>query len=191
MEPSLIMRTEASHVLNFLIYIQNIYLNQNRRDAYKFPYYSSEIRFTEDFEKKFSHLWVDMLHRVSDHKSNGTKVFYEENDLFYKCLFEQSSDSLEEYSEIHKSFQAWWGSFAGHFAVERSIDEKSAKLYRELTDVLSQKGFDAKIEWNVSLIYDECVLSNVMCSSYFAVMPIGDFFVNHKELVPKIQKCMD
>ena len=40
MENSLVMETDTSFTLNFLIYLQNIYLNQNRNeDDLRFPYF--------------------------------------------------------------------------------------------------------------------------------------------------------
>lgn len=60
MKSTLEIKTEASYSLNFLIYIQNIFLNQNSsKEQYKFPYiYSkSTFEFEEDFENRFRSLW--------------------------------------------------------------------------------------------------------------------------------------
>ncbi|MGE8081379.1 hypothetical protein [Peribacillus loiseleuriae] len=191
MENSLLMRTEAPYALNFLIYIQNIYLNQNRNEEeLRFPYYPSKVAFKEEFDLDYKNLWDKVSQRISDHHSNGVKIFYEEKDLFYQSLFVNNSDSLKEFNEIYKSFKVWWGSFAGHFAVERSIDEKCEKLYVELASSLTQKGIEPQKELSISLVYDECLLVNLEVFSYFAILPIKDFFVKHNELAPKLQKCI-
>ncbi|MGE8081478.1 hypothetical protein [Peribacillus loiseleuriae] len=191
MENSLLIRTEAPYTLNFLIYTQNIYLNQNRNEEeLRFPYYPSKVAFKEEFDLDYKNIWDKVSQRISDHHSNDVKIFYEEKDLFYQSLFVNNSDSLKEFNEIYKSFKVWWGSFAGHFAVERSIDEKGEKLYVELASSLTQKGIEPQKELSISLVYDECLLVNLEVSSYFAILSIKDFFVKYNELVHKLQKCI-
>ncbi|GKU84063.1 hypothetical protein [Niallia sp. NCCP-28] len=54
MENTLEMRIEASFSLNFLVYIQNIYINQNQnKDQLKFPYIALKYEFPKDFEKRY------------------------------------------------------------------------------------------------------------------------------------------
>ncbi|MDA7027522.1 hypothetical protein PJ311_13095 [Bacillus sp. CLL-7-23] len=55
MENSFVMVTDAPVSLNFLIYIQNIFLNQKRQEL-RFPYLSTRIVFKEDFELKYKEL---------------------------------------------------------------------------------------------------------------------------------------
>ena len=48
MENSLIMKTDTSFALNFLIYLQNIFLNQNRnQEDLKFPYLSTKMIYSQ------------------------------------------------------------------------------------------------------------------------------------------------
>lgn len=191
MENSLLMRTEATYALNFLIYIQNIYSNQNcNEENLRFPYYPSKFVFKEEFELEFKDLWDNVSQRISDHHRNDQKIFYEEKDLFYQSLFVDNSNSLKNFNEIYKSYKVWWDSFVGHFAVERSIDEKVEMIYVELAKSLTQKKIVPQKELSISLIYDECLLVNSEVSSYFAVLPIKDFYVNYHELVPRLQKCI-
>ncbi|MDQ0153951.1 hypothetical protein [Robertmurraya andreesenii] len=89
------------------------------------------------------------------------------------------------------TFKVWWGSFAGQFAVERTTDEKVESLYRDLAYSLQKKWIEPFKALHISLLYDECVLVNANTSSYFAVLPIRDFFVAYKELVPRLQGCFD
>ncbi|MGP4038530.1 hypothetical protein ACTWP4_01280 [Gracilibacillus sp. D59] len=192
MENSLLMRAEVTYSLNFLIYIQNIYLNQNRSEGeLRFPYYRSAISFKEEFALNFKNVWDEISQRVSDHPSNGLKIFAEEKDLFYQSLFIKNPDSLKEFHEIYKSFKVWWDSFIGHFALERSIDEKGQELYKELATALTQRRIQPQKELDISLVYDECLLVNLDISSYFAVVPIKDFFFKYNDLVSELQKCID
>lgn len=189
MENSLFMRTEAPYTLNFLIYIQNIYYNQYRqKEDFKFPCYPSQITFKEEFEVEFRSLWDKLSQKIAEHPRNDMKLFYDEKDLFYLSLFVNHSDSLKDFNNIYESFKVWWGSFAGRFAIERSIDEKEEKLYVELAQFLSEKGIVPKKALEISLIYDDCLLVTLEVSSYFAVIPIKNFFVKYHEVVSKLQK---
>ena len=189
MGSSLLMCTEAPFSLNFLIYIQNIFLNQkNSKDEYRYPYIPlKNIVFKEEFEFHFKKLWDEVLQRLADNRLNDQKIFYEDKDLFYQSLFVDSAVDLEEYNEIYQSFIVWWGSFAGRFTIERSIDEPSYELYVALVNSLKQKEIVPKKQFNISLIYDECLLGDCEVSSYFAVIPIRDFFIKSKDLLAKLQ----
>jgi hypothetical protein len=191
MKNLLVMRAEATYALNFLIYIQNLYLNQySSEEGHKFPCFPLNIAFREDFELKFKDLWDDVSHRIFDNHSNDMKIVYEEKDLFYQSLFVNNSNSLKEYNEIYKTFKVWWDSFAGRFSIERSIDEKIQKLYEELANTLVRERIEPQKELSISLIYDECVLVNLDVSSYFIILSIKDFFIKYKKLVPKLQECI-
>ncbi|MEK3817531.1 hypothetical protein MKY20_00025 [Cytobacillus sp. FSL W8-0315] len=191
MENSLIMKTDTSFALNFLIYLQNIFLNQNRnQEDLKFPYLSTKMMFKEDFELKYKELWNEVSQRISDDNKIDVKIFYEEKDLFYQRLFVIDADTLMDFNETYKTFEVWWNSFAGRFSIERSIDEMGQKLYWDLANLLVQKRIKPQKELNISLIYDECLLADAQVSSYFAVLPTRDFFAKYKELVSKLEVCI-
>ncbi|WP_042148281.1 hypothetical protein [Paucisalibacillus sp. EB02] len=193
MDNSLIMRIDTPYVLNYLIYLQNIYLNQKQREEQlKFPYFSEMIMFNANFEMQFKELWDDVLNRISRDEGNSIdiKIFHEESYLFYKKLLIHNSDSLKIYNEIYKGFRVWWSSLAGSFSVERSIDDPSNHLYDELTNYLRKNEIEPKKQLNISLIYDECLLANTGGYSYSAVHSIKDFIVNKEELLLKLQNCI-
>lgn len=145
MENSLIMKTETSFALNFLIYIQNIFLNQSRNEEdLRFPYSSTKIAFKEDFELKYEELWTEISQRISDDTKNDIRTFYEEKDLFFQRLFSIDTDSFQNFNEIYKTFKVWWNSFVGRFSIERSVDEMGQKLYWDLSNLLVQKGIVPK-----------------------------------------------
>ncbi|MCM3439258.1 hypothetical protein AB3Z07_13340 [Metabacillus halosaccharovorans] len=178
------MRIEASCALNFLIYIQNIFINQNNiKEEYRFPYVSSKMAFDKEFLLKFEELWNEVSERICDDHINSERIFYDEEDLFYNRLFANSTCSFKDYRGIYKAFKVWWSSFAGKFSIERSIDEKSNGLYEELASSLYQKGITPKKELSICLVYDKCLLVDLEVTSYFAVIPIKNFYVNYKDLV--------
>ena len=179
MTKELFIVTDAPYTLNFMLYIQNIFINQNQRtEQHKYPFLSSKVDFNENFISEYKNLWNQMIERLSNPQCNEMGIFYEEKNLFYERLFVMNADSLKTYNDIHTAFEVWWGSFAGRFSIERSIDEPLHKLYRELAKLLNQNNAKIQRELKVSLIYEECLLANDEVSSYFAVLPIRDFYVN-------------
>ncbi|MGV2447099.1 UNVERIFIED_CONTAM: hypothetical protein FO527_23820 [Bacillus sp. ATCC 13368] len=191
MKNTLLMRTGASYSLNFLVFIQNIFLNQSQKsDELKFPYTRTKCEFREDFEMRYRELWDELSKRISEHPINDLKIFTEEKNLFYQGLFVENDDTLNEFNEIYQSFKVWWDSLAGRFLVERSIDGYSHKIYVELSNLLIEKGIKPKKELDISLIYDECLLVDLEPSSYFAVLSIRDCFVNYKKLISRLQLSM-
>ncbi|WP_313893663.1 hypothetical protein [Psychrobacillus sp.] len=188
---SLLMTTEATYSLNFLIYIQNIFLNQNQRNGkFKFPYMTTKYMFREEFESTYKKLWDEVSERIFDQSISDMEIFYEEKDLFYQRLFVESDENLKDYTEIYKSFGVWWESFAGRISIERSISDEGWNLYVGLANLLAQKGIEPKKELSISLIYDECILANLDVFPYFSILTTKNLFVAYKEIIPKLEVCI-
>ncbi|MGB3260974.1 hypothetical protein [Paenisporosarcina sp.] len=192
MKCTLEIKTEVSYSLNFLIYIQNIFLNQkSSKEQYRFPSVYSKSAFEEDFENRFRNLWNEVKHRIAEHPMNDIKLFMDEKNLFYQYLFEKSDESLETYIEIHFSFRVWWNSFAGRFTLENSTDELVRKLYLDLDKFLSQKAVTPKNMLTISLIYDECPFIQLDGTSSYFIISAEDFVTKQKELSGKLQKLFE
>ncbi len=189
-ENTLLLVTGTSFTLNFLIYIQNIYLNQNQTDEeIRFPYSSTEIAFKEDFPKQYEQLWKAITEKVKLDNSYIYELSNEDKKLFYDRLLEGKSEAPECFNQIYKSFQAWWNSLAGSFSLERSIDSSTiGKLYEDLSNLLKVRGKTPQNSLYISLIYDKCLLANSPSSPSFAVLAIEEFFIRYRELVPKLEK---
>jgi len=173
-----------------MLYIQNIFLNQNQiKEDYKHPFFSSKVDFNENFVSEYKALWDEIIERLLEPQCIEMKVFFEEKDLFYQRLFVMNDNNLKLYNDIYNAFEVWWSSFAGRFSIERSIDEPLDKLYRELAKILNQNNTKIQSQLKISLIFEECLLANEEFSPYFAVLPIRNFFVNYKDLAPKLQGC--
>ena len=191
MDNSLLMKTDTSFTLNFLIYIQNIFLNQNQNEEdLRFPYLSNRLMFKEHFEIKYKEIWNEVTERIYSDDGSDLRIFYEEKDVFYQRLFMNNADSLIGFNEVYKSFQVWWGSFAGRISVERSIDEIGRNLYLELANFLKDNEVEPQKYLNIILLYDDCLLANNEVYSYFAIISIKDFFVKYEELVSKLRDCL-
>lgn len=182
------MKMDMSFSLNFLIYIQNIFFNQNQKDL-RFPYLSTRIEFNEDFKLNYKELWNEISQGISNNNKNDLKIFYEEKDLFYQRLFVVDADNLKNFNEICKTFKVWWDSPAGHFSIERSVDEIGYRLYWDLANLLAQKGIEPQKELNISLIYDRCLLGQFEVFQNFIILPIRSFLTKKEgEIVYRLQK---
>ena len=102
MDNLLEMEIDTSFTLNFLMYIQNIYLSQNRNEKdLKFPYLSTKLVFKEDFEIKYKELLDGVSQKIFSGNDNDLIIFYEDKDLFYQKLFENSPDNLTSFNEVY------------------------------------------------------------------------------------------
>lgn len=188
MKNLLSIRTEATFSLNFLVYIQNIFLNQSRiEEDLRFPVLSlRNIEFHEEFYSRYKELWFEVAKNVFEHPMNDIKIFHGEKDLFYLRLFVEGEASLGEYREIFQSFKVWWGSFSGRFLIERSINDKNPKIYQDMAKIITEMGVAPERQLNISLIFDDCVLADLEIFPYFSVVSVKEYFVAYKELLAKL-----
>lgn len=175
------MQINTPYTLNFLIYLQNIYLNQKEGgEHFKFPYFTENILFSHDFESNLKEVWEDILNKLAHDDSNATdlNLFHDENNVFYEKLFDPHPNRLKTYKEIYIGFQVWWSSWAGSFAVERAIDDPGHNIYHALTNLLKKNQIEPKKQLKISLIYDECLLANTEFRSYYAVLSMMAIHTN-------------
>lgn len=67
MTDSFTIHTNTPHCLNFMIYIQNIYLNQKgKKENFRFPYIAKTLHFSSDFETNFKELWHSLRKQIAN-----------------------------------------------------------------------------------------------------------------------------
>ena len=77
MEKQLFIETDAPYTLNFMLYVQNIFINQNQStEQLKYPFFSSKVVFNEDFVSEYKDLWNQMIERLSNSQCNEMEIFY-------------------------------------------------------------------------------------------------------------------
>ncbi|MCM3217710.1 hypothetical protein WKH57_10075 [Niallia taxi] len=188
MERSFLIALEPSHTLNFMIYLQNIYLQQKNAENRKFPYLQTNAIFHEDFEQYFKELWMELTEKIIGDSEIDSELFVCQKDLFYNRLFiSEGKDNKEAYTNIYDSFKVWWESMAGGFSVESSVYIKLDQLYGELTgfsDTATAERLDIK------LIYDQCHLCDSLFHRHFAILSIDDFYIKYKKTIPKLRECV-
>ena len=85
MTDSFTIHTNASHCLNFMIYIQNMYLNQKEKKGnLRFPYIAKHY-ISSDFETNFKELWHSLRKQIANNRYD-LQIFHEENHIFYEKL---------------------------------------------------------------------------------------------------------
>ncbi|SFS74694.1 hypothetical protein SAMN05428962_2605 [Paenibacillus sp. BC26] len=194
MSPSLMMRSDTAYTLNFLVYIQNLYLNQRSgqgEERYKFPYLSErKIPFLADFEREFAKVWAEAASaRIAEEPFHDLNMFKAHRELVYERLFVQEAGSDRHYDDIYRSFFAWWNSMAGRFALEHAFDNQ--KVFDALTAAVSANGGEIRKTFEISILYDACTLGEEKEFSYFAIMPYADCLLKEVFLVAKLRACLN
>ena len=85
MTDSFIIHTHTPHCLNFMIYIQNIYLNQKEKRKFSFSLHNKTLHFSTDFKTNFKELWLTLRKQTANDRYD-LQIFHEENHIFYKKL---------------------------------------------------------------------------------------------------------
>ena len=185
------IQTDVSASLNFLIYIQNMYLNEQKTfERPRFPYVAQPVSFHDDFEERFAALWKEVAQQMAKDRYCDSALFYKKLENKFSSLFTTDTNGLNNFREIRKSFEAWWGSYAGGFTLDRSLGGWLDKLYHDLAKTLKENGKEPEQHMHISLLYDECVLGDVLPYSYFAILPIEAFLVTYKQLVTEVKVCL-
>ncbi|PHE95473.1 hypothetical protein COF76_21590 [Bacillus wiedmannii] len=189
MTGSFTIHTNTSYCLNFMIYIQNIYLNQHEnKENLRFPYITRQLNFSTDFEDHFKELWHILRKQIANDRYD-LQFFYEENNIFYEKLFDTQFCNEESFKEMLYSFKVWWTSIVGQHSLEWSVSEYSTQLYNDLVLYLKQNEIEPLQPLHISLLYDDCVFAKDNITSYSAVLPTKHFFINYRDVVTTLSTC--
>ncbi|KAA0774893.1 hypothetical protein DT250_04990 [Bacillus sp. AR2-1] len=189
MTDSFTIHTNTSYCLNFMIYIQNIYLNQKeKKEHLRFPYIARQLNFSSDFEANFKELWHTLRKQITDDKYDF-HIFYEEIHIFYGKLFDTQLCNEDSFKELVCSFKVWWTSIVGQLSLERSVSEYTEQLYNDLVLYVKQNEIETLQQLHISLLYDDCVFAKENISSYFAILPTKTFFIGYRDVVATLLKC--
>lgn len=189
MTDSFTIHTNTSYCLNFMIYIQNIYLNQpENKENLRFPYIARKLNFSTDFEVNFKELWLTLRKQITDDRYD-LQIFYEENNIFYEKLFDTQLCNEESFKEILCSFKVWWTSIAGQHSLEWSVSEYNTQLYNDLVLYLKQNEIEPLQQLHINLLYDDCVFVKNNTTSYAAILPTKRFFINYRDVVTTLSEC--
>lgn len=189
MTDSFTIHINTSHCLNFMIYIQNIYLNQKeKKENLRFPYIARQFNFPTNFEANFKELWHTLRKQVVNDKYD-LQIFHEENHIFYEKLFDTQLCNEDSFKELVCSFKVWWTSIVGQYSLECSVSGYSTQLYNDLVLYLKQHQIKPSQQLHISLLYDDCVFAKENISSYYAILPTKTFFIGYRNVVTTLSTC--
>ncbi|HDR7798386.1 TPA: hypothetical protein QCY03_005895 [Bacillus tropicus] len=189
MTDSFTIHTNASHCLNFMIYIQNMYLNQKeKKENLRFPYIARQLNFSTNFEANFKELWHSLRKKITDDKYD-LQIFYDENYIFYEKLFDTQLCNEDSFKELICSFKVWWTSIVGQHSLECSVSGYSTQLYNDLVLYLKQNEIEPLQQIHLNLLYDDCVFVTNNTTSYSAILPTKHFFINYRDVVTTLSTC--
>lgn len=187
------MEVNAPYSLNYLIFVQNIYLNSKNKGKEKplFPYTDSSMWgiLNEDFKKNFSEVWKEAVNKNSQSRLYDHNGILDLNKSLFQKLFENTEKGVFGYSESVKSFLAWWDGIYGKIAIEGVFDDdRMSKFYRELSTSLN-----VNKRLKIDLIYDKQFFNGQSESSWYAVLPIEDIFNQRKrpEIISNLLRCCE
>ncbi|GAK12148.1 hypothetical protein [Geomicrobium sp. JCM 19039] len=165
--------SDASKILNYYVYLKNTYLHHTygNREG-RFPYVElSRAYFLEPFEEGFADLWKSAVVQLAEDLNSDSLLYETMNERVRHHLFCPSAKGGEHYRLTERGFQHWWESFAGGFALERSLSDAIHTLY---DDVNQQEVGDRAV--SLGIIYDDVELSTVVGPLAFVSFLLRRFF---------------
>ena len=145
--------------LNFIIYIKNLYL-YNNKSSYKFPKLPlNENIFLNisEFENQCRFLWKNIFDSISSASDvNKTDFFFWTKNKFpFLNLFQLNDISNDSYNNIiKKSFESWyWGT--GNYMCNSFSDKILKSYYNEILYLASCEKIQLRDTFYLQMIYDE------------------------------------
>lgn len=151
------LEIQAPTALNFLIYVQNCFLNNYEKYEHpKFPYIFSEVALLlehEKFSDVFNEIWDRILTDFNQHPNVNNNI--DTHLLLIQKLFTKQ----KSFNETYASFLAWWKGLAGYFTIQNSLDDdKINKLYSNLLNEFQKTNIYIEKHIKIFLVYDNCEL---------------------------------
>ncbi|EFI68642.1 group-specific protein [Lysinibacillus sp. HST-98] len=185
------LEVTAPYSLNYLIFIQNLFLNNssNNNPQSPFPNFNSSgwgILPQEKFNIKFKEIWNEVINNTVQNQYYDSNGVLENESTFYRQLFDRNENGEFGFSESVKLFLSWWNGFHGKIAIEKLFESVGGQvIYNELSQ--SQILYDLNIkQFKINIIYDKQRLFPTTSSLSFAVLPIQELFLNSTDIVSNL-----
>lgn len=183
------LEVTAPYSLNYLIFIQNLFLNNNSNNNLQplFPNFNSlswGILPQEKFNAKFKEIWNEVIYKNVQNQYYDSNGVLENDSSFYRQLFDRNVNGEFGFSESVKLFLSWWNRFYGKIAMERLFEsEGGQEIYNELSKSLIYLNNN---QFKINIIYDKQRLFSTTSSLSYAVLPIQELFFNRTEIVSNL-----
>nr|WP_027417355.1 hypothetical protein [Aneurinibacillus terranovensis] len=177
----MIVHTNLSFSLNYLIYMQNIFLNYQHGNEENFnpvfPFCNTSCNNplnTENFKEK----WGNSLEVLINKRINSQFEPLLENlhDSIFINLFKNDDERDKYLLESYKSFLAWWepDGFGAQLLLEMFLEK--IDLYTEIQKIIKEHQVSVTHDkLKIDVIYDDIVLTS-------PILKLGYVIVSYKEL---------
>lgn len=185
------LETTAPYSLNYLIFIQNLFLNNNSNNnpQSSFPNFHSSswgILPKQRFDIKFKEIWNEVIYKNVQNQYYDSNGVLENDELLYRQLFDRNINGEFGFSESVKLFLSWWNGLYGKIAIERLFDSGGGQeIYNELSKSLILSNLNNS-QFKINIIYDKQRLLSTTSSLAYAVVPIQELFLNRTEIVSNL-----
>jgi hypothetical protein len=184
------LETTAPYSLNYLIFIQNLFLNNNNNQQQSlFPDFNSSdwgILPEGEFDIEFKKIWNEVIYKNVQNQYYDNNGVLENDSSFYRQLFDRNVNGEFGFSESVKLFLSWWNGFYGKIAIEGLFESGGGhEIYNELSKSLKLYNLNNS-QFKINIIYDKQRLFSTTYSLSYAVLPIQELFLNKTEIVPNL-----
>ena len=179
-QQSLIFSSSASYTLNYLVFLQNVFLNQQAapNEPLRFPYLNSShwgLLDGDVFQEKFKNTFEYVIEHFSHHQSRAQElILTNRQDELFRCLFEPSQIGMQGLEESFLSFITWWKHGAGGSYVSTRLNETSlGAIYNQLNTQVETASVEQRV-LKIDLVYDEIQFSDETIRKNYVVLPIQE-----------------
>lgn len=174
------IRVESSKVFNFLVYIQNLFINQIEQPSHpKFPYIPSfSVNFHPKFERNLLAISQHFLNLTTTDCLQHFALYNDGREEIFHQLFETEKATFDE---VRRSFESWWET-TGNFTTERAVDTVLDQLYVDVSSIIDDKN----IMVSIGIVYDEFLFQNKLFCGQAGILSVKECFRNYEKVVSKI-----
>lgn len=169
----------CSEAMNYLVYVQNIYLNKYRREivpfgnSLKFPYMDVDawgLLDPETFKERFRLLWSQAIQALASGESwRVHELIYTQSDKF-QSLFTRDEAGSSGLEKSYLSFIAWW-----KIGWERLSAEGIADFLQVIQEGLQNECFVLNCDLRFEFVYDRFpVVDDLNYGSNVVLVPPGE-----------------
>ena len=191
---SFVLELNAPYSLNYLIFIQNITLNNSNDDKPLFPYLDSTnwgLKKDEEFAVTFREVWNTAVQKNRSNRKYDHNGILKYDFTLYKSFFENNEKGIQGFNESIKSFLAWWNRVYGKLAVQSVVEPYGLDdIYRELSKSIKTS---SEKRLYIDLIYDKPAIAQYIANTWHCVVPVEEILHTkyREKLLAKLLKCCD
>ncbi|MEQ6356495.1 hypothetical protein ABNX05_17880 [Lysinibacillus sp. M3] len=190
----MILRNDCSIILNFLVYVSNVYKNyyeySDEPKVFPFLYLEKNTLLSMDaFIDEISKYWENYIHSLHDRIIDNEVLTMDinfinkPNSFNYHTLFKNNIEGKETFDQILKSFKVWWFSpYNGYRIGDQLSGDVIPIVWEGIKNKLLTK-YSTLPNYNFVLfaIYDNVPFSLQSKGSNFIIEPLSNLDLKYKD----------